>query len=69
LLAYIAYIYVLMLTRSGLKNGDIPLALGMWWVHALAIIFIIVLLGKQFGWRWFYSQMFWQKNKPIEVAS
>lgn len=55
LLAYIAYVYVLMLTRSALKNGDVPLSLGMWWVHGLAIIFIIILMGNQFGWRWFLS--------------
>lgn len=63
LLAYIAYVYVLMLTRSALKQGDIPLFLGMWWVHALAIVFIIVLLGKQFGWRWLFSQLSLTKNK------
>ena len=58
LLAYIAYVYVLMLTRSGLKNGDIPLFMGMWWVHGLALVFILILLGNQFGWRWFLSQIF-----------
>ena len=57
LLAYIAYVYVLMLTRSALKHGDIPLWLGMWWVHALAIVFIFMLVGNQFGWRWVLSQI------------
>lgn len=58
LIAYIAYIYVLMLTKTALKNGDVPLMLGMWWVHALAIIFIMILLANQFGWRWVVSQIF-----------
>ncbi|MDH3327028.1 MAG: LPS export ABC transporter permease LptF [Gammaproteobacteria bacterium] len=67
LLAYIVYVYVLMLTRSGLKNGDIPMMLGMWWVHGLALIFIVILLGNQFGWRWFLLQIGLNRNsKTIE---
>lgn len=65
LLAYIAYIYVLMLTKTGLKNGDIPLMLGMWWVHGLALLFIFVLLGNQFGWRWILSQFYHVKRSPV----
>ncbi len=57
LLAYIAYVYTLMLTRSALKQGDIPMFLGMWWVHALALVFIFILLGNQLGWRWTLSQI------------
>ena len=65
LLAYIIYIYVLMLTRSGLKNGDVPLSLGMWWVHALAVVFIIILLGNQFGWRWILYKLNWKRQEKI----
>lgn len=69
LLAYIAYVYVLMLTRSGLKNGDIPLALGMWWVHVLAVIFIVILMGNQFGWRWFLAQFLpWLAQRDTKAA-
>jgi len=56
LLAYIAYVYVLMLTKTALKNEEIPLVLGMWWVHGFAILFIFFLLGNQFGWRWVFSE-------------
>lgn len=62
LLAYIVYVYTLMATRSALKQGDIPLALGMWWVHALVIIFILILLVNQFGWRWLLSQFRFDKK-------
>jgi len=68
LLAYIFYVYVLMLTRSALKNGDIPLALGMWWVHGLAIVFIFILLANQFGWRWVMDQMPWSR-KSVSVMN
>ena len=68
LLAYIAYVYVLMLTRSGLKNGDIPLFMGMWWVHGLAVVFILILLGNQFGWRWFLSRIFPLQKPTRETA-
>jgi len=56
LLAYIAYVYLLMLTKSWLKNGNVPVELGMWWVHLMAAIFVFYLAANQFGWQWMRSQ-------------
>jgi len=39
-------------------------------VHALAVLFIFILLGNQFGWRWLLSQLFSsKKNKVIEAIT
>lgn len=49
LLVYIFYEYGLMLARNWLKNSVIAPELGMWWVHAIALIFIFALIYRQYG--------------------
>lgn len=61
LIAYIAYIYTLMLSKNGLKNGDIPVELGMWWVHLLALLFVVYLAAQQFGWQWLSAKLMFKK--------
>ena len=62
LVAYIAYVYLLMLTKNWLKNGDIPMELGMWWIHFLALLCVFYLAAKQFGWPWLSSQLLLRKT-------
>lgn len=57
LLVYILYIYVLMLCKNWLKHGDVSMVLGMWWIHFLMLIYLIMLAGQQFGWRWMYETL------------
>ena len=40
LIVCLIYIMSLAAARSGLEKGTIPLALGLWWVHGIAIVFI-----------------------------
>lgn len=44
---FLGYYILLIITRSLLEDGKLPLALGMWWIHALAALFATVLLLQQ----------------------
>ncbi len=50
LLIYIAYIYLLMLSRTWIKHAVLPPNLGMWWVHVLALVGIGIMYLQQQGW-------------------
>lgn len=52
LLIYLVYTNVMVLARDALAKGDVPLALGMWWAHGLALAFVVALLVHRSGWRW-----------------
>ncbi len=58
LLVYIAYFYLLTLGRAWLKDGLIPLSLGLWWAHGLALALVVILLGRQLGWRNLFARRF-----------
>ncbi|MFO7603549.1 MAG: LPS export ABC transporter permease LptF [Gammaproteobacteria bacterium] len=47
LLVYMGYNNLLNITRSALIRGDLPLWLGLWWVHLLVAGLIVVLLWRQ----------------------
>ena len=42
-LAYIVYVNLLALGRGWLADGSVPMAAGLWWVHALAFAVFVVL--------------------------
>ncbi|WNW13572.1 LPS export ABC transporter permease LptF [Pseudomonas sp. DTU_2021_1001937_2_SI_NGA_ILE_001] len=42
ILLYMAYLTILIAVRGALEKGKLPMALGMWWVHAL---FLLIGLG------------------------
>lgn len=52
LLVYIAYVYSLMLGKNGVAQGDIPGAVGLWFIHLIALIYIFYLARRQFGTAW-----------------
>jgi len=66
LLVYILYIYILMLTKNWLKHGDIPMFVGMWWIHFLMLIYLFVLAGRQFGWQWMVAKI---TRKEMEAST
>ena len=43
---YLLYYILLIASRSAIEDGKIPQQLGMWWIHALGLLFGIVLLVK-----------------------
>lgn len=49
-LLFAAYAGLLSAGRNMLERGDVPVSLGLWWVHALAIVVTLVLLRLP-AWR------------------
>lgn len=53
IMLYLGYFVLLMTGRKALQDGDVPVWLGLWWVHlsGLAIGAAMVLNGRPFGVR------------------
>jgi lipopolysaccharide export system permease protein len=47
ILAYAVYVNVLYMSRNWLLKGDIPIALGMWWIHVLVLAIALIWLQLQ----------------------
>lgn len=54
-LIYIVYINLLFIARHWVQQGEISTALGMWWVHAIVLFFILVIMGMR-GKKWLRSK-------------
>ena len=50
-LVYLIYANLLVVGRGWLERGQIPEALGLWWVHGLFLLCGWGLLASQLGWR------------------
>jgi lipopolysaccharide export system permease protein len=51
-LVYIFYFNLLALAETWTDRGTIPVALGLWWVHGLLLLFGFILLVRHYGLRW-----------------
>lgn len=49
ILLYVTYANFLFLAKTWLKNGTLPLFLGMWWVHLLMLAIAFFLFTRQKG--------------------
>jgi lipopolysaccharide export system permease protein len=49
LLLYLGYYSLLIIARSALEDGKIPAVLGMWWLHASALLLGAVLIMRNRG--------------------
>jgi lipopolysaccharide export system permease protein len=47
ILAYAIYVNTLYMCRNWLLKGDMPMTLGLWWVHALALMITLIWLQRQ----------------------
>ena len=47
ILAYVVYANTLYMTRNWLLKGDLPIALGLWWIHVLALVITLIWLHRQ----------------------
>jgi lipopolysaccharide export system permease protein len=50
LLLYITYVNMLSVARVWVEASSVPNWLGMWWVHGLAALLGLWLLGRESGW-------------------
>jgi lipopolysaccharide export system permease protein len=55
ILLYVLYSNLLGIGENWIDHGDVPTALGMWWVHALFLLLAFVLLARRYGWSWMLS--------------
>lgn len=51
IIVYIVYIELLYMARHWVEQGQIPIALGMWWVHAIMLA-VVVLVTLFVSKRW-----------------
>jgi lipopolysaccharide export system permease protein len=51
-LVYVFYVNLLGLARTWMGDGKMPAWMGLWWVHLLLLLFAVMLLVRQYGWRW-----------------
>ena len=50
LLVFIIYFNLLSAAKAWVEEGAVPATLGMWWVHGVIALLILVLLSLQNGW-------------------
>jgi lipopolysaccharide export system permease protein len=50
LLVFIIYFNLLSAGKAWIEKGSMPVAAGLWWVHALMLMFAFGLLSVQNGW-------------------
>ena len=50
LLVFIIYLNMMSAAKSWIEQGSISPTLGLWWVHAVILLFTLTLLGYQNGW-------------------
>jgi Predicted permeases len=55
ILIYIIYANLTTLGKEWLEKGDVGAWPGLWWVHVLMLILILILLVRQSGTRWLYT--------------
>ena len=63
-LIYIIYANFMILSVSFTESGDLPAWIGVWWVHLLMIIFIVILITWQHGWRWVLDRFTSKVSNP-----
>lgn len=47
IMIYVVYNNLLTVARSSLGKGEIPASLGMWWVHGLLLLMLVLILWRQ----------------------
>jgi lipopolysaccharide export system permease protein len=52
LVLYLAYANALVVARDALAEGHVPMVLGMWWIHGVALVLVLALIAHRAGWRW-----------------
>lgn len=51
-LVYVVYMNLLIASRSWVERGTVSPLLGLWWVHGLVLLFVVVSMMRQLGVGW-----------------
>lgn len=52
ILIYVLYNNLISIAKNWVEQGQVPVSVGIWWVHLLLVCFIMFLWFKQVGIRW-----------------
>jgi lipopolysaccharide export system permease protein len=52
LLFYILYVNLLAVAKTWTVKGQVPVMIGVWWVHVLVLVIALYLLKRQMGFSW-----------------
>lgn len=63
ILIYIGYADLMFLGRAWIQRGALDPALGLWWIHGLALVLGIVLNVQRIGWHRVFS-FAWLRGRP-----
>ena len=53
----VVYNNLLGVAQSWVEQGKVSTSVGMWWVHGLLVVLIVILFLKQYGIRYLFGQM------------
>ena len=62
ILVYVLYNNLIGIAKNWVEQGQVPVGVGIWWVHILLVFLIAFLWTKQVGIRWVFHK------KPLSVA-
>lgn len=58
ILVFVTYYNMLGVAMSWVERGVVPVAVGLWWVHATLLLLVVVLAVRHWGGRWLWDQLF-----------
>lgn len=70
-LVYILYNNTMSISRSWIEQGSISPSIGIWWVHGLMIILLLVLFVGYSGWQWTRDNLLGRVNsrqRPRQIV-
>lgn len=56
ILIYIVYFNLMGVALSWVQHGVVSPMLGMWWVHALLLVLVLVMAFRHYGWRYVFAR-------------
>ncbi len=68
ILVFVTYYNSLGVAMSWVQRGVVPPVVGLWWVHVLMLMLVIVLAVRYWGARWLWSRLLRREPSPAPVA-
>lgn len=66
ILIYATYANLLLFARNWVMNGTVPIGLGLWWIHALLVVLIMLIWINHLGWHTIIAKFTKSVKKPHE---
>lgn len=69
ILIFVTYYNTLGVAMSWVQREVIPAVVGLWWVHAVLLMLVVVLAIRHWGSRWVWQQLIGSNLKRERIAS